>query len=226
MNSFINGVRDDVNNHVNLNQPTLCVEAAHLREAISKRSGVSNQFTAPQSMQQEQWTKELESNMNLLVSLAGQNKGNMFPPVSTFDQKQSHAADSPLQPATISAVDAPITPGSQKRDYCQYTKWVSKQSYMKETTSISAFLGKWGGACGRHLCTTDRQPICNVCHRVGHVARYCSECLQQSSYATAQPKSPVYISFSPSNKTRSFCPAAIKVQPPKVKQDRAFSMGY
>ena len=115
MNIFINGLQDDVKNHVNLNQPNLFGEAenlARLREAISKSSGISNQFTAPQSMQQEQWAKELESNMNLLVSLVGQNKGNMFPPVSTFDQKQIHAANSPLQPATISAVDAPITPGN------------------------------------------------------------------------------------------------------------------
>ena len=211
MNVFINGLRDDVKNHVILNQPNSFAEAenlARLREAVSRNSGISNQLPAPQSMLQEQRIKELEHHVNLLVSLAGQNKGNMLPPISTFDQKQICTTNSSKQPATISAVDAPVTPGNinvlKNEIIAAIQSGFQNNHTGKRPRQFQPFMGNRGGARGRNLRTTDGQPICNFCRRVGHVARYCSERPQQSScYATAPPRPPVYPGNSPSNHARS-----------------------
>ena len=82
MNVFINGLCDEIKNHVILNQPKSFAEAenlARLREAVSRNSGGSSSLATAHSIQ-EQRIKELESNVSLLVSLAAQQKSNMLPP--------------------------------------------------------------------------------------------------------------------------------------------------
>ena len=175
MNGFINGLRDDVKNHVISNQPKSFTEAenlARLREAVSRNSGLSNQLPAPQSMLQEQRIKELEHHVNLLVSLAGQNKGNMVPPVSTFDQKQSRTTNSSMQPATKSAVDAPVTPGNinaiKNEIIAAIQSGFQKNHTGKRPHQIQPFMGNQGGAHGRYLRTTDGQPMCTFCSGTLH----------------------------------------------------------
>ena len=78
MNIFINGLSTDLKNHVILNQPKTFAEAenlARLRDAVLKASGVSSSFAAASQNQfQEKKIKELEGQVNLLMSLASHKK--------------------------------------------------------------------------------------------------------------------------------------------------------
>ena len=48
--------------------------------------------------------------MSLLISLAGQKKSGMQPPVSSFDTKPIQTTSTSLQPANSSTVDVPLNP--------------------------------------------------------------------------------------------------------------------
>ena len=78
MNVFINGLVEDLRNHVILGQPKTFAEAenlACLRNAVKHASGVSSPLTASQDKNalQEQKIKELEGQVNLLMSIAAKN---------------------------------------------------------------------------------------------------------------------------------------------------------
>ena len=210
LNVFINGLRDDIKTHVILNQPDSFAEAenlARLREAVSKNSGVSSSLTAVQSTLQEQRIKELEGHVSLLVSLAGQKKSGMQPPVSSFDTKPIQTTSDSLQPATISALDVPLNPSSINALKTELIAAMHSEfqnnHFGKRQRQFQPSIGNRGGARGRNLRTTDGQPICNFCRRVGHVARYCNERPQQSGYTNAQHKPPIYTGYSSSNQTKS-----------------------
>ena len=58
-------------------------------------------------------------------------------------------------------------------------------------------MGNRGGARGTNLRTTDGQPICNFCQKVGHVAKYCSGRPQQPGSSVAQPQQAHYAATQP-----------------------------
>ena len=93
MNVFINGLNNEIKTHVILNQPKSFAEAenlARLRHAVANSTGFSNSATATaQSASQEQKIKELEGQVNLLMTLAAQKKDPSFSakPVQAFEAK-------------------------------------------------------------------------------------------------------------------------------------------
>ena len=93
MNMFINGLNNKIRTHVILNQPKSFAEAenlARLRNAVANSTGFSNPATATaQSASQEQKIKELEGQVNLLMTLAAQKKDPSFSakPVQAFEAK-------------------------------------------------------------------------------------------------------------------------------------------
>ena len=82
MNVFINGLVDDLRNHVILGQPKAFAEAenlARLRNAVIRASGVSSPLTASQDKNalQERKIKELEGQVDLLMSIAAKTTNNV-----------------------------------------------------------------------------------------------------------------------------------------------------
>ena len=78
MNIFINGLADEIKNHVILNQPDTFTKAenlARLRDAVTKSSSVHGSLIVARDISQENRIKELEGQVNLLVSMASQSKG-------------------------------------------------------------------------------------------------------------------------------------------------------
>ena len=191
MNVFITGLCDEIKNHVILNQPKSLAEAenlAHLREAVSRNSGVSSSL-ATAHLIQEQRIKELESNMGLLVSLAAQQKSSMLPPVSSFGDQTAKSTSISSQhlpvplllqqtSASISAVDAPVNIGTINALKGEIIAAINNSFQHNQPRRGQGHfwspMRNRGGARGRNLRTTDGQPICNFCRKVGHVARYCS----------------------------------------------------
>ena len=77
MNIFINGLTDEIRNHVILNQPDAFAKAenlARLRDAVTRNSSVRDSLTVARNISQENRIKELEGQVNLLVSMASQSK--------------------------------------------------------------------------------------------------------------------------------------------------------
>ena len=186
MNAFINGLCEDTKNHVILSQPKSFAEAenlARLREAVSKTS--SSPFSGAQSVLHEQRLKELENNVNLLVSLAAQEKGQIQAPRPNFGSNSSGFPPNPPSNTASSALNlkeeiiAAINTGFQNIQH----PLKGKNQYFHK--------GGAQAARGRNLRTTDGQPICNVCHRVGHVAKYCNE-RPQPSWVPANQSNAIY----------------------------------
>ena len=182
MNVFINGLCFEIKNHVILNQPTSFAEAenlARLREAVSKNSGVSNSLIVAQSVLQEQRIKELESHVNLLVSLAVQKKSDMFPQSNFGNQnvnsgissRNQSQALSQQQPVNISALDAPVNSGNMKALKDEIVAAINtgfqNNQPRRGRGQFRPSMGNRGGARGRNLRTTDGQPICNFCQKGG-----------------------------------------------------------
>ena len=78
-----------------------------------------------------------------------------------------------------------------------------------------------GGARGRNLRTTDGQPICNKCEKVGHVARYYPATAPASISATV----PAYPSTTSASTPTATPVRAIWSQPAKFKRNGTFSVG-
>ena len=202
MNVFINGLSDDIKNHVILNQPKTFADAdnlARLRDAVSSNSGGRTSLPAAQSVLQDQRIKELEGQVNLLISLAAQKKPLTVssPPVHALSFEHSglpvdnanelHFASKTL-PSQFD-VDAPTLVTNLKNEIVA----AIQGGFQNQQSSF-----RWGqpqqqrfqgGARGRNLRTTDGQPICNVCQQVGHVARYCNFRLAPQGNPAAQQAS-------------------------------------
>ncbi len=87
MNIFINGLVEDIKSHVILNQPKSFSEAenlARLRDSVRKTSNASSALSVANP--QDQKIKELEGQINLLLSIAKQkNSAPDSQPVQAFD---------------------------------------------------------------------------------------------------------------------------------------------
>ena len=189
MNVFINGLVKDLRNHVILGQPKTFAEAenlARLRNAVKRASGVSSPLTASQDKNalQEQKIKELEGQVNLLMSIAAKNneqRASLPKPVQALEANAQIATKCQTNPFLpdpqppvpsvsdfnslktdlIAAVDARLkSAGNMPKRFASGTK-------PRPSQAAQNF------ARGRNLRTTDGQPICNYCQRVGHVSKYC-----------------------------------------------------
>ena len=185
MNIFINGLTDEIKSHVILNQPDTFAKAenlARLRDAVMKNSSVHDSLTVARNISQENRIKELEGQVNLLVSMASQSKGQKVsvPPVqaigsgipndfsvnpNTFEQNESFSPHA-------SAIQKELS-GFKKEMLAAIDAKFAREGQKPEKGKFSQQRKGYAGARGRNLRTTDGQPICNNCQRVGHVARYC-----------------------------------------------------
>eukprot|EP00794_Sanderia_malayensis_P010600 gene10600-biopygen7736 len=155
---------------------------------------VSQSKKSPPTAIQEQRIKELESQVNLLVSLAAQKK-SVSQPVQALSASNLHA---PISQVSNPALQPQI---SGKSDALQNYLVAQQHDQRDVGETIAANViaainanfanpqqqgfrnagkpwqprGNYGGPRGHNLRTTDGQPICNKCRRVGHVARNCQE---------------------------------------------------
>ena len=207
MNIFINGLTNEIKTHVILSQPDTFAKAenlARLRDAVMKNSGVSGSVVVAQNLSQEAKIKELEGQVNLLMSLASQKKDFSANPkpvqaMSQFYSDQAQSQESYFQPKTSNSELA-----SMKNEILAAieTKFAAAKISGNVNNAGPPRRGRFtqpgrarGGARGRNLRTTDGQPICNNCRRVGHVARYCRSSQMQPSSANPfaqQPQRPSY----------------------------------
>ena len=173
MNIFINGLNERLRNSVILKQPKNFAEAenfARLTDAVKRTPGLTSSSPSAKLPQQEQRIKELEGQVNLLISLATQKKAATQPiapicgeTINTIgnpipDQRYPCNELQKVKSDILAAIDARFEQNAPSRSINRF----------RQTRPMNAHRG-------RNLRTTDGQPICNNCMRVGHVARYCRE---------------------------------------------------
>ena len=193
MNIFINGLNPELKSHVVLNQPTSFADAeklARLREAVSKTSGV-NSVSASNQTVQEQRIKELEGQVKLLMSLATTQASSKPPSLNCVASEMSQNAPFNLTSQTESPV---CYLGNDSGSEIHQVKADIIAAIQNSAPSNARFPQRQFQPRGRNLRTTDGQPICNFCYRVGHVARYCPQRYNnyeapQARY-TPQPQQP------------------------------------
>ena len=200
MNCFISGLNDDLKSHVILNRPTTFEEAeslTRLKDAVSKstkcikaeshgstklinqiqdllneKKPVEKQTEAASSndhRRERQRIAELEGQVQLLMSTINQPKESTVAPMSTSYRTSNNAIHDieAIKKEIITAVRDEI-----RRDAPQNTP-----PHRQGSGPASAGNNRYPRreSRGRNLRTTDGQPICNSCQKVGHVARYCKE---------------------------------------------------
>ncbi len=203
MNVFINGLADNIKNHVILNQPKSFAEAdnlARLRNAVNISGGTTSHLGNAQGVAQAQRIKELEGQVNLLMSLASQKEGaklNSPPSIQALEteilaQSRPNPSTNPFLPLPTSEPASQATSNFGMQEFkndiiAAIDARLSNNQFQKKSGNPQRFPS--GYARGRSLRTTDGQPICNTCQRVGHVARYCNS-RPQFSVPQYQPRYP------------------------------------
>ena len=195
MNIFINGLKGDLKSHVILNQPKSFAEAdnlARLRNAVNFSAGgqmpVANDFDTAQTRR----IKELEGQVNLLMSLASQKESlrSTPQPVQAIDssvaaQADAKALNNPFLPLSVPEAMPPPPSTYFEMQHLRndiiaaIDTRLSQNQLQKRPFNSQRFSN--GTARGRNLRTTDGQPVCNNCQRVGHVSRYCNANRQSSA---------------------------------------------
>ena len=189
MNISINGLKKEIKNNVILNQPKSFAEAdnlARLRAAFSSTSVSENQ-TLENVSQQEQRIKELEGQVNLLLTFQKQQPK----PVHALDS--SFEANCPFQngPNDYSNAFTNMSYGYNPFRTTKPDMIAAIDNRFQQPVSFGPQYAKRSfqyTARGRNLRTTDGQPICNFCQRVRHVSRYCRQ--RQSNQNQHQPNTP------------------------------------
>ena len=178
MNIFVNGLRADIKNHVLLNQPKTFAEAenlARLRDSVSKSFGQT--VSTPST--QEQRIKELEGQVNLLLELTSPRRSNPSssgPSLNALDPQntfQSHPANITTQ-GTHNFIEDRLQNLKFDLIAAMDQRFANNRVQQSRQRFPPPASHRDNASRGRNLRTTDGQPICNVCHRVGHVARYCN----------------------------------------------------
>ena len=215
MNIFINGLSPELKSHVVLNQPKTFAEAenlAHLRDAVLKASGPASLNTIGQS-HQDQRIKELEGQVNLLLSLATKDKSSNQQPLHAIacgpTPSRQYFPPQIDQPFNQFSGNNDVTVSQFKSELIAALQEVSKGYARPQRPNQgrpSSYNRNNGAPRGRNLRTTDGQPICNYCQRVGHVARYCQQRNNQANFQPHFPQS--HSSFLPRSQPR------FQAQPP------------
>ena len=172
MNVFVNGLNHVIKTHVILNQPKTFAEAenlARLRDSVSKTSVHDTPHMSPSIAPQEQRIKELEGQVNLLFSLANKSASSEF--------AHSNAVSTTTNPvsASIHAINPPDEMQAFKNDITAAIQTGIKEANKGNNNNHPRSRRSDTFGRGRNLRTTDGRPICNLCSRVGHVARSCWE---------------------------------------------------
>ena len=171
---YINGLVDDIKTHVILNQPETFAKAenlARLREAMMSNDSLTNVRT---NISQDHRIKELEGQVDLLVSLAANSKPNpnfhasnvnAISPNQALEQGVAIGGQQPVSKSELADFKSDMLAAMDAK----FTS-LNTQSYRpnRPQRNNRTF------ARGRNLRMTDGQPVCNNCRRVGHVARYCN----------------------------------------------------
>ena len=175
MKIYINRLADDIKSHVILNQPDSFAKAenlARLREVVMTNDWWT---TARSNILQDQRIKELEGQVDLLVSLTSKSKSASN---SQFSNVHAVPPNLSVEQAVVKGSQQPVT--RSERELLDFQNNVlaaldAKFSSFNNQNGRPKFSHKDNHhfSCGRNLRTTDSQPICNNCYRVGHVARYC-----------------------------------------------------
>ena len=166
--------------HVVLNQPTTFAEAeklARLRDAVSKISGV-NAVAASGQTAQEHRIKELGGQVHLLLSLASNKNSPNPPPLNAITGDISHNLQDFISQHENNVSyfgDGKNEIQQAKTDIIAAIQNAADRNARPPQGQFRPHFSNSGGQRGRNLRTTDGQPICNFCLRVGHVARYCPE---------------------------------------------------
>ena len=200
LNIFINGLQNDLKSHVILNQPKTFAEAenlARLRDSVSK-TGVSSSSLPASKTLQDQRIKELEGQVNLLLSLATEKKNQTpkSPAVQAVSAQKvvSRRSTNPFTPEEIAFSESAVGPdpfqAMQTEIIAAIQSGLSKAQNHSFRGNPPSNQGPRGGARGRNLRTTNGQPICNLCQRVGHVARYCWFRPQSQQQFQSSPQQP------------------------------------
>ena len=179
MNIFVNGLAPELKSHVVLNQPKTFSEAenlARLRDAVYKSSGPSLLAT-PSPSNQDQRIKELEGQVNLLLSLATTSKSSNQPNLHAISSESIPKIGQPFQSSVDKSDQSAANQNMQQftSEIIAALQDVAKNQNNAPKGRPRSFNQNYGAPRGRNLRTTDGQPICNYCHRVGHVARYCQQ---------------------------------------------------
>lgn len=197
MNHFISGLNHDLKSHVILNRPQSFEEAeslARLKESVNQSKTTSSRMHLPSERtnrdnptagsysasqdQQQQRITELEGQVQLLMAAVSRPKQ---PGVAAITQSypQSTTDVNAIKSEIIAAVRDEIRKENQQSNHL---------TGQRENPGTENGRNRYNrrDSRGRNLRTTDGQPICNNCRRVGHVARYCRESGMSSfpSYST------------------------------------------
>ena len=182
MNIFINGFKPKLRSHVVLNQPTSFTEAeklARLREAVTSTSE-ENSVTASSPTVHEQRIKELKGQVKLLLSLASNQTSSKLPSLNsiTSDVPRNllHDVPPPLESqGDYLAIGSRSEIHQVKADIIAAIQNSAQNNVRPSQNRFQPNYRNSGESRGRNLRTTDGQPICNLCQRVGRVARYCQQ---------------------------------------------------
>ena len=194
MNVFINGLVDEIKTHVILGQPKTFAEAesfARLRNAVKSASGVSSPLGTSQekAAQQEKRIKELEGQVTLLMSIAAKSNEkqvSLSKPVQALDVQAKTAPKLQTNPF-LPDHQSPVSPISEIQLVKSELIAAMDARFNRENPDSKRFASgakprfpraNQNFARGRNLRTTDGQPICNYCQRVGHVSKYCNYRMQ------------------------------------------------
>ena len=170
LNIYSNGPADDIKTHVIVNQPDTFATAenlARLHEAVLSNDSLTNTHA---NVSQDHCIKEVEGQVDLLVSLAAKSKPN-----PTF-QASNVNASSPTY-----ALEQGVPMGGQKpvtKSECADFKSDMPAAMDAKVSSFNTNSYRPNRqqrnnctlARGRNLRTTDGQPVWNNCRRIGHVA--------------------------------------------------------
>ena len=175
MNIFINELNSDLKSHVILNQPKSFSEAenfARLRDAVSKSSRVNTlPITGPTV--QDQRIKQVEGQVNLLVFLTSERQHST--------QQFVHAISPGLIPQAPPLSQELSEVQKVKTELIAALQDVKRNQVPQRQGKAHQTVWSSGDPRGRTLQTTDGQPVCNFCQRIGHVVRYCIECHSQNN---------------------------------------------
>ena len=161
MNIFVNGLNDAIKIHVLLNQQKTIAEAenlARLRDSVSKTIAHTLPLAPPSVPAQEQRIKELESQVNLLFSLANKTPHQDVAQLDALSANNTIVT--PSQAANPSgdfqSLRHEIIAAIQKcfRQEARRSNHGNNQPNLKATNTF---------ARGRNIRTSDGRPICNAC---------------------------------------------------------------
>ena len=132
---------------------------------VNRNNTTEGAYSTSQGQQQQRIT-ELEGQVQLLMAAVGRPKQ---PGVATFtpSYRQPTTEVNAMKSEIIAAVRDEIRRENRQKNH--------PTGRYHENSCTDRGRNRYNRHDGRNLRTTDGQPICNNCRRVGYVAKYCQE---------------------------------------------------